>query len=85
LRRRRYNRPVALFVVLVALTIVAAVSQYLSAAPTYLFASAVAALAGMVVALLVVWRSRHGPRAVTAAILLLADMVLMLRAVITPR
>ncbi len=68
-----------------ALTIVAAVSQYLSAAPTYLFASAVAALAGMALAFLVVWRSRHGPRAVTAAVLLLANMILVLRAVITPR
>jgi len=76
---------VTLFVVLVVLTAVAAVAQYLSAAPTYLFASAVAALAGMAVAFAVVWRSRHGPRAVTAAVLLLADMVLVLRAVITPR
>ena len=75
----------ALFVVLVVLTVVAAVSQYLSAAPTYLFASAVAALAGVAVAFAVVWRSRHGPRAVTAAILLLTDMILVLRAVITPR
>jgi hypothetical protein len=76
---------VALFAVLVILTVVAAVSQYLSAAPAYLFTSAVAALAGMGVAFAVVWRSRHGPRAVTAAVLLLADMVLVLRAVITPR
>ena len=74
-----------LFVVLVVLTAVAAVAPYLSAAPTYLFVSAVAALAGVTVAFAVVWRSRHGPRAVTAAVLLLVDMVLVLRAVVTPR
>jgi hypothetical protein len=76
---------VTLFVLLIVLTTAAAAAQYTSAAPAYLFGSAIAAMAGMALAFVVVWRSRQGPRAVIAAILLLVDMVLMLRAVITPR
>ncbi|HVR70723.1 MAG TPA: hypothetical protein VMT87_07730 [Vicinamibacteria bacterium] len=75
----------ALFVLLVVLTVIAGAAQLVSGAPTFLFASAVAAIAGMAGAFAVVWRSRPGPRAVVAAILALVNIVLALRAIVTPR
>jgi hypothetical protein len=76
---------VALLVALVVLTLVAGAAPLLSGAPPYLFASAVAAIAGMAVAFAVVWRSRAGPRAVAAAVLTVVNLVLVLRAIVTPR
>ena len=75
----------ALLVLLVVLTVIAVAAQALSATPTFLFGSALAAIAGMAVAFAVVWRSRPGPRAVVAAVLALVNMVLVLRAIVTPR
>jgi hypothetical protein len=49
------------------------------------FAGASLAFAGMIAALMAVWRSRPGPRAVAAAILVLVNIVMALRAILTPR
>lgn len=74
-----------MLILLIVLTVLAALAQYLASAPGHVLASAVAALAGAGLALVVVWRSRPGPRAVVAAILTLVNVVLALRALVTPR
>ena len=70
---------------LVVVTFVAIVAQYLSAGPVPLLSSAGAALVGLVLAFALVWRTRTGPRALTAAVLILVNLVLVLRAIVTPR
>ncbi len=67
------------------LTVVAGVAQYVARTPAHLMASAAMALAGAAVAFAIVYRSRPGPRAVTASILILVNLVLALRAFLTPR
>jgi hypothetical protein len=76
---------VALLVLLVVLTAIAGAAQLVSAAPAWLFAGAAAAFAGTALGFAVVWRSRAGPRAVVAAVLILVNIVLALRAIVTPR
>lgn len=49
------------------------------------FAGASLAFGGMIAAFVAVRRSRPGPRAVAAAILILVNIVLALRAILTPR
>jgi hypothetical protein len=49
------------------------------------FAAATCAFAGMIAAFVVAARSRPGPRAVTAAVLILVNIVLAMRAILTPR
>jgi hypothetical protein len=72
---------------LIVLTLAAAITQYASAAPLPLLASAAAGFLGAVVAFALVWRERDRPgvRALVAAILILANLVLVMRALITPR
>lgn len=73
-------------IVLVAfLTVVAGLAQYLASAPAHLTASALTAVAGAAVAFAIVYRSRPGPRAAVAAVLILVNLVLALRAFLTPR
>jgi hypothetical protein len=73
-------------IVLVALlTVVAGLAQYLASTPADLTASALTAVAGVAVAFAIVYRSRAGRTAATAAVLILINLVLALRAFITPR
>lgn len=74
-----------MFVLLVLLTAGAGVTQYLARSPAHLTASALLALAGAGIAFAIVYRSRPGPRAGTAAVLILINLVLALRAFLTPR
>jgi hypothetical protein len=73
--------------ILIVVTIAAAITQFGSAAPVPLVASAAAAVLGVVLAFALVWveRERPGPRALIAAVLILVNLVLVMRAVITPR
>ena len=70
---------------LVVVTLAAIVAQYLSAGPVPLLASAGAAILGLLLAFMLVWRTREGPRALVAAVLILVNLVLVLRAIVTPR
>jgi hypothetical protein len=58
---------------------------YLLPVSAQVFAAASLAFAGMMAAFAAVWRLRPGPPAVAGAILILVDIVLALRAVLTPR
>jgi hypothetical protein len=69
----------------VILTVVAGLAQYVVSTPAHLTASALTAVAGVAVAFAIVYRSRPGPTAATAAVLILINLVLALRAFITPR
>jgi hypothetical protein len=71
----------------VVVTVAAAVTQFVSAAPVPLLASAAAAVLGVVIAFVLVWRdrARPGPPALVAAVLILVNLVLVMRAVVTPR
>ena len=70
---------------LVLVTLAAIVAQYVSAGPVPLVLSAGAAVLGLALAFAVVWRTREGPRALIAAVLVLVNLVLVLRAIVTPR
>ena len=70
---------------LVGVTLVAIVTQYLSAGPVPLLVSAGAGILGLALAFAVVWRSREGPRALSAAVLILVNLVVVLRAIVAPR
>jgi hypothetical protein len=63
----------------------AALLPFLAGTGAPAFAVATLGFAGMIAALVAVWRSRPGPGAVVAAILVLVNIVLALRAVLTPR
>jgi hypothetical protein len=58
---------------------------YLLGPPAPMWAGTSLAFAGLIAAFVAVWRSRPGPRAVAAAVLILVNMVLALRAILTPR
>jgi hypothetical protein len=70
---------------LVVVTLIAVAAQYGSAGPVPLLISAGAAVLALVLAFALVWRSREGPRALVAATLILVNLVLVLRAMVTPR
>jgi hypothetical protein len=73
-------------IILVAiLTVVAGVMQYVAGTPEQRMAGAAMALAGAALAFALVYRSRPGPRAATAGVLILVNLVLALRAFLTPR
>ena len=74
-----------MFPLLVVVTLVAVVTQFLTAAPVPLLASAAAAVVGLVLAFALVRRERPGPRAVVAAVLILVNLVLVVRTIVTPR
>jgi len=73
-----------MIVLLLILTVVAGLEQYVARTPAHSMASAMMALAGAAVAFAIVYRSRPGPRAVAAAVLILVNLVLALRAFVTP-
>ena len=70
---------------LVVATLIAVVAQYVSAGPVALLASAAAALVGIMLAFALIWRTRPGARALVAAVLILVNLVLVMRAIVTPR
>lgn len=74
-----------MIILLIILTVVAGVAQYAARTPAHLMASAVMALAGAGVAFAIVYRSRPGPRAAAAAVMILVNLVFALRAFLTPR
>ena len=70
---------------LVVLTAAGVIVQYLSAGPVALLASAGAALVAVALAFAVVWRQRAGGTPLVAAVLILVNLVVVLRALVTPR
>jgi hypothetical protein len=74
-----------MIILLAVLTVVGGLAQYVASTPEHRMASVVMAMAAAAVAFAIVYRSRPGPRAVAAAVLILVNLVLALRALITPR
>jgi hypothetical protein len=70
---------------LIVLTAVALGAPYVSSGPAPLVVSGAAALSAVMVGFTLVWRSRAGPRALIAAVLILVNLVLVLRVLVTPR
>jgi hypothetical protein len=74
-----------MIILLAILTVAAGLAQYVARTPAHLMASALMALAGAAVAFAIVYRSRPGPRAVAAAVLIVVNLVFALRAFLPPR
>ena len=70
---------------LVVISAAAVAIQYASAGPVPLLVSAGVAFVGAVLAFAVVWRSRSGAAPLIAALLILVNLTLVLRAIVTPR
>ena len=66
------------------LTVLAALAQYAARTPEHVLASAALAVFGAVLGFALVYRSRPGPRAAVSAVLILVNLVLALRAFVTP-
>ena len=74
-----------MLILLVVLTVSAALGPLAGRTSDVLLATGLVAVAAMGVGFAFVWRSRAGPRAVLGAVLILVDIVLALRAFTTPR
>ena len=76
---------VAMIVALAVLTVLAAMAQYAARSPEEALLGAAMAVMGAVLGFAIVYRSRPGPRAASAAVLILVNLVFALRAFLTPR
>ena len=79
------SRASLLLILLVVLTLIAALAPLMGHTIYAVLARGAVAVAAMAVGFAFVWRSRAGPRAVLGAVLILVNIVLALRAFTTPR